>query len=177
MKNLTKALLSSAALCALAPLPAVAGQHPGLALSAVHAGHVVNKTKFHNPQRQHVTYTFSAYSTIPMKLNEKVLLGTFYRWNSTVSGTYTICSNPKQKVVFPSKKTAYGKLNAATQTYSSGCPSGPTTYYGAAYKLTDSNGFGNVDHFRSSLIGKFNGPGGKYKGSMNIDHNLTILQK
>jgi hypothetical protein len=175
MNKFTKSLLSGVALCALTPLPALAVSHPAFTFTAVHAGRMVNKTKFHVPERLHLTYTFSVYASAKLDLGVKTQIGGLYRWNSTVSGHSTICSNPKQKMTFDSKKTLYGKLSAATETYSMGCPSGPTTYYGTDYKLTDPNGYGKTDHFRSSLIGRFQGVGGRYKGTLNIDENLTIL--
>jgi hypothetical protein len=169
MNNLTKALLGSAAMTVLATAPAMAAHsHPAFSVTAMHDGKVVNKTKMHNQKAGHITYTFSVYATIPSELNQWVpLTSTFYKWNSYS----TLCSNPKQKVKFDPKKTQYGKLRAATETYSEGCPSGPTTFFGAEYKLLKST---NQDQFVVELIGTFKNSNGKYKGQLNIDTNLSI---
>jgi hypothetical protein len=171
MNSLTKNLLTSVAFCALAAAPAVAESHPAFLVTALHGGRVVNKTKLHNSKAMHITYTFSVYSNVQAVLDKKVpLTGSFYKWNSYS----TACSNPKQKMKFDPKKTQYGKVSVATQTYSLGCPSGPTVFYGADYKLTNPDGKGNTDHFVSSLIGTFKNANGKYKGTLNIDYSLFL---
>ncbi|HEX3944346.1 MAG TPA: hypothetical protein VHW69_09690 [Rhizomicrobium sp.] len=111
MNRLTQTLLTGAALCALGAAPAIAQPtHPAMHVTALHAGHVVNKTKFHNPAHQHLTYTYGIYSTMHPVRDKKVPIeGSFFKWNSS----NTLCSNPKQKVKFDSKKTQYGKLSAA----------------------------------------------------------------
>lgn len=171
MNNLTKTLLGSVALAALGAAPAMAEQkHPAFSFTAVHAGRVVNKTKLHNRGAVHLTYTFSVYGTADVELDKKVLVGSFYKWNSNS----TVCSTPKMKLKLDPKKTVYGKISVATQTYSLGCPSGPTVYYGVAYKLTNPDGIGETDHFKSSLIGKFKNAHGKYKGTLNSIYSLTL---
>jgi hypothetical protein len=173
MNKLTQTLLTGAALCALGAAPAMAQpKHPAMHVTALYAGHAVNKTKFHYPGRQQLTYTYGIYSTRQLVLDKKVPLGAFYKWNSS----NTLCSNPKQKVKFDSKKTQYGKLSVATETYSYGCPSGPTVFYGADYKLTDPAGFGNTDHFVVHDLGWFKNNGNKYKGTLNTDFSLTITE-
>ncbi|HEX3944348.1 MAG TPA: hypothetical protein VHW69_09700 [Rhizomicrobium sp.] len=172
MNKLTQTLLTGAALCALGAAPAMAQPtHPAMHVTALYAGHAVNKTKFHNPGRQHITYTYGIYSSRQLVLDQKVPIGSFYKWNS--SGT--LCSNPKQKLKFP-KKTLYGKLSVATETYSFGCPSGPTIYYGTDYKLTDPAGFGNTDYFVIKDLGWFKDNGNKYRGTLNMDVSLTITE-
>jgi hypothetical protein len=178
MNKLTQTLLTGTALCALVAAPVMAQPtHPAMRVTALHAGHVVNKTTFHSPGRQHVTYTFGGYTSIQAVLDKKVPVpGSFYKWNSTVSGSYTLCSTPKEKVKFDPKKTLYGKLSVATETYSFGCPSGPATFYGADYKLTTAGGFGQTDHFVISEIGWFQANGNKYKGTLNLDLSATIVK-
>ncbi len=173
MNALTKTLLGGVAISALAIVSAAAKNDPGISVSALHAGRVVNKTKVHNHGAMHITYTFSVYSTVAFNdyfKNKKALLGTFYKWNSYS----TLCSNPKQKVTFDSKKTQYGKIGPATETYSFGCPSGATVFYGAKYKITDPDAKGHADHFVVHNKGTFNNSRGKYKGTLNLDTTLTI---
>jgi hypothetical protein len=170
MNNLTKTLLCGAALSVLTAIPATAQhKHPSFSFRAFHAGRVVNKTKLRNPGAMHLTYTFGVYDYIQAQLNTKVWLGGS-KWNSYS----TICSAPKTKVKFAAKKTQYGKINAATQTYSLGCSSGPTTFYGVDYKLKDPAGKGKIDLFRYSVIGTFKNANGKYKGTLNADVSLTL---
>ncbi len=164
--GLTKALLGGVALSALTNASAIAEhKHPAFSFMALHAGRMVNKTKLHNQGATHLTYTFGVYSYFLPVLDKKVPLATFYKWNS--SGT--LCSSPPEKEKFNPKKTLYGKLSRATETYSEGCSSGPTTFYGADYKLTDPNGFGRTDYLNIILIGKYKNSGTTYKGTLNLD--------
>jgi hypothetical protein len=175
MNKLTQTLLTGAALCALGAAPAIARPtHPAMHVTALHAGHVVNKTKLHVPGAQHVTYTYGVYSSASASSVDQDLWGTYYKWIITVSGYMTLCSNPKQKVKTP-KKTVYGSTKADTETYSFGCPSGPTVLYGDSW--TNKTGVhGNVDKFRSSLIGHWKGAdGAKYKGTLNLDVQVSIF--
>ena len=178
MNAITQALLAGAALGALMTAPAMARPAgPAMPVTALYMGHAVNKTRFHNPGRQHLTYTFEFYTTLKAELDKKVpIRGVFYKWNSTVSGNYTLCSNPRQKIKFDPKKTRYGKLSVTTETYSYGCPSGPTTFYGADYKLTNADGFGQTDYFVISDIGWFKARGNKYKGTLNMDITANIIE-
>ena len=176
MNAIIQALLGGAALGALATAPALAGDAPHFGITALHAAKVVNKTKVRDPSHQHVTYTFGVSTDVPASdFRQTVhLYGTYYKWSSTFSGSST-CSNPKQKLKTP-KKSIYAKLGKATETYSLGCPSGPTVFYGDTYKLTDAVGEGQTDHFVSTLIGWFQnlGNGQKYKGTLYLDVSVTI---
>lgn len=171
MNLITKSLLGSAAVVALATAPAMAGGAPHLSVTALYAGHAVNKTKVHNPGRKHLTYTFGVSSYVPASdLNVTVkLAGTYYKWNSNRS----ICTAPKEKIKVP-KKSTYAKLGHSTETYSLGCSSGPTVFYGDTYDLTNSSGEGQTDSFVSTLIGKFSNSGVKYKGFLHLDVSVHI---
>ena len=170
MNNITKTLLAGVAFGALATAPASAH----MAVTALHAGKVVNKTAVpHVAGATHVTYTFGVYSSASASSVNQNIYGTFYKWNSAHSGYYTLCSNPVQKLKTP-KKTVYGGTVAGTETYSYGCASGPTVFHGDVY--TGKTGqAGNVDTWVSTLKGKFIGPsGGKYKGTLNLDVTLFL---
>lgn len=174
MNNLTKALLGSVGLSVLAAVPATAHpKHPAMHLTALHEGKAVNKTRLHNQGATHVTYTFGVYSYIPFAeyyRHKLPLRGSFYKWNN--SGT--LCSMPDQKIRVDPKKTTYGRASIITETYSIGCPSGPTTFYGVAYKITDPNAEGQTDEVHVILKGKFHNGSKKYRGTLNLDLNLTI---
>jgi hypothetical protein len=135
----------------------------------------VNKTQSHIPSKQHITYTYGVYSEKTANARKTDLFGTFYRWNDTTGGHYTtVCSRPKQHLKVP-KKSVYARVDPGTETYLFGCPSGPTVFYGDVW--TNKTGVpGNVDTFRSSLIGHFGGPSGKYEGTLNFDVHVTIAQ-
>lgn len=178
MDRLTKTLLGGAALSALIAAPAVAGHAPNFHVQALHAGKRVNKTKMHSQTTGHVTYTISAYTSVPASdLRQSVpLTVTFYKWNA-YSG-YS-CSNsdlqPAKDKLKVQKKSMYGKVRAATETYSFHCVYGPTAFYGDAYELKDTSGFGQTDHFRSTLYGKFRtSDRRKYKGTLNLNVSVTI---
>jgi hypothetical protein len=47
-------------------------------------------------------------------------------------------------------------------------------FYGNTYKLTNPEGEGKTDTFVSTLIGKFENNGVKYKGKLNMDVSVTI---
>lgn len=175
MYKLTKTLLGGAALAALTSAPAMAQQnHPAFSFMALHAGHVVSKTKLHN-DRYHCfprsTCTFGVYSSVPASdLHKSVpLVGTFAKFNSNS----TICSAPKTKIK-SHKKSVYAKISTGTETYSLGCPSGPTTFYGDYYKLTDKSGEGHTDTFQSLLTGTFHNGSTKYKGRIVFDVSVAI---
>ena len=157
MNAITQVLLAGAAFGALATAPALAAGAPHSNFTALHAGRVVNKTRIHNPARTHLTYTFSAYTTIPASdLYKTVHVGIAYKFNSYS----TVCSNPRQKIkVFP-KKTKYGRAGTYTETYSYGCASGPTVFYGPTYKLTDPAGEGRSDYFVPPLSAGSRTPAG-----------------
>lgn len=180
MNTITQALLGGAALLALATSQGSANNLSPFHVTALHAGRMVNKTRIHRPGRIDITYTISTSTHVPASdLGVTVKLGvTYYKWNSqTVSGAYTICSNPKQKIKLSTKKTAYAKLGTSTETYSYGCTSGPTVFHGDTYDLFNKAGFGQTDHFVSTLIGKFGrkAPSApRYKGTLNLDVNVGI---
>jgi hypothetical protein len=171
MNSLAKTLLGGAALCALATAPSIAGNASAFNISVLHPGNAVNKTKMPNHDATHLTYTFSVSTSIPASdLHKTVTLGPFFKFNSYS----TVCSSPKEKIKFDPKKTQYAKLGVATETYSLGCASGPTVFYGVTYRLTNPAGEGQIDHFVSSLIGKFRNSHGKYKGTLNMDFTVNI---
>jgi hypothetical protein len=172
-------LLTGAALCALGAAPAMAQPtHPATHITALHAGHVVNKTNLHDllgcGRRCSQTYKYGVYTSQPADAPPKThLYGTYYRWNSAPNGYYTLCSNPKQHIQV-GKKSVYAKINKGIETYSYGCPSGPTVFYGDRW--TNGTGVtGDVDTFNSLLIGRFKGPSGEeYKGSLKLDVYVSI---
>lgn len=163
MKNLTKILLGGAAFISLATTPAMAQDVPDFHVTVLHTGKVVNKTVFHDPSRQHLTYTFEAYATIPAELDKKIKLGVLSSWGCS--------STQKAKIT---QKATYGKAGIYTETYSANCSGAGEVFYGNTYKLTNSAGEGKTDTFVSTLIGKFEKNGVKYKGTSNLDFNVTI---
>ena len=172
MNNLTKTLLGGVALCALATAPALAGNAPKFHVTALHAGRVVNKTGARRhcwPTASCLTYTLNVSTAVPASDFHKAvpLAATFYKWN-TISG----CSDPKEKLKVP-KKSLYGKVHGATETYSFGCPSGLTVFYGDSYKLTDKSGFGQTDTFVSVLKSEWE-QSVKYKGTLYLDVSVAI---
>lgn len=169
MNKLTTTLLGGVAMCALAAAPAMAAKHYAMHVTALHAGHQVNKSKMHAPGATHVTYTFGAYSYLSASSAPKThILSTYYKWNN--SGT--LCSAPKMKIKAP-KKSVYAKIGTASETYSFGCPSGQTVFLGDTW--TNKTGVsGNVDTFVSTLYGKFHNGSLKYKGTLNLDVTVFI---
>jgi hypothetical protein len=163
MNNLTNALLGSVALCALATAPAMAQDVPDFHVTVLHAGNVVNKTVFHDPSRQHLTYTFAAYASIPAELDKTIKLGTLASWGCS--------STAKARIT---RKANYGKAGIYTETYSANCSGAGEVFYGNTYKLTNPAGEGKTDTFVSTLIGKFEKSGVKYKGTLNMDVSVTI---
>ena len=171
MNVITKTLLCGTALCALATTSAVAANTPHFNFTALHAGRVVNKTRVHTPGREHLTYTFSVSTSIPASdLHKTVYLPGVYKFNSNS----TVCSSPREKLKVIPKRTAYAKTGTYTETYSLGCASGPTVFYGATYKLVNPDGEGKTDHFVSRLMGWFQNSQGKYKGTLNLDVTVNI---
>jgi hypothetical protein len=170
MNYITKTLLGSAALCALATAPSMAAV-PAFHVTALHAGHAVNKTLVVEKGRSHLTYTFGVSSYVPASdLNNTVhLIYTYYKWNSNDS----LCTDPKEKIKVP-KQSEYATLGTATETYDEGCSNGSTKFYGDTYDLTNSAGDGQTDSFTSKLIGKFENEGTKYKGTLNLDVDVHI---
>jgi hypothetical protein len=169
MNNLTKTLLGGAAFYALATAPAVAGDVATFPVTALQGGNLVNKTAIHDPSRTHLTYTYADYTYVPASdLNVNVqLLSTYIKFTS--SGN--ICSNPKTKIKI-TKKSKYGKTTKGTITETSGtCVA---VYHGANYELTNPAGEGRTDSFVSSVSGKFENSGVKYKGTVNLDVSINI---
>jgi hypothetical protein len=172
MNKLTQTLLTGSALCALMAAPAMAQPtHPAMHVMALHAGHVVNKTKLPRPWdcgRHTCYYSYGIYTSQPADAHKADLDRTYYKWT-----TYdTFCSNPKQKVKV-AKKSIYARIDAGTKTYSFGCPS-PLVFYGDRW--TNKTGLpGNVDTFRSTLIGHWKLPNGvKQRGEIRLEVNVTI---
>jgi hypothetical protein len=169
MKSITKTLLSGAALCALAAAPAMARNVPHFNVTALHAGNVVNKTRIHSPGRQHLTYTFAVYSSVSIPasdLDKKVKVGGLVGTNAFGCGVSAKFKAPK--------KSTYGKVGIYTETYSDGCSSGPTVFYGQTYKLTNPAGEGHTDTFTSSMIYKFKNNGVKFKVTESVIFDLVI---
>lgn len=175
MNSTTNVLLGGVALCALATVPAVARNVPGFHITALYGDYLVNKTKLRNPNRQHLTVTDSVSSYVPASdLNTKVHLhDTFTKWSSMTASSWE-CGNPKQKIKVDPKKTQYAKIGTATETYSLGCTDGASVFYGDTYKLTNSAGEGQTDHFVSTLYGWFQRSGVKYKGTLYLDVSVHI---
>jgi hypothetical protein len=172
MNNLNKTLLSGVALYALTSVPAVADGFGQFHITLLHGGRVLNKTKMHTSGATRVTSTFSAFSYIAFSDyfgHKKPLRGSFFKYNN--SGD--ICSNPPQTVKVEPKKTLYGKASTYTTTYSENCAA-PVTFYGAAYKITDPNAKGNTDFVHVIDKATFYNDGKKYKGTLNMDINVTI---
>jgi hypothetical protein len=171
MNNIIKILLGGAALSALATAPAIAGDAPHFSITALHAGNAVFKSKLQVPGRKNVTYTVAVSTYVPASdLGTAVhLLGTYYKFNSNSS----LCTTPKMKIKVP-KKSTYAKLGHATETYSEGCASGPTKFYGDTYDLKKAKGEGKVDSFVSVLTAKFKNSRGKYNGTLNLDVKVSI---
>ncbi len=171
MQKLTRTLLSSVAAGALGVAPAIAQPaHPGFHPVALHAGHAVNKTKLHNQGATHQTYTFGVYSDQPAGAPKKThLIYTYYVWGGWSSN---LCMTPKPKIRAP-KRSIYAKIDTATETYSFGCPSGPTVFYGDTW--TNKTGMsGETDKFVSTMTAKFMNSGTKYKGTMHLDVSVFI---
>lgn len=172
MNKLTQALLTGAALCALMAAPAVAGDTPAFHVSMLHGGKVINKTKFHIPGAQRLTYTFGIYSSISSSsLDEKIKLN----GGNLIFGTDVFgCGNPTTKIKFDLKKTIYGKGGKYTETYSDGMCGHPTVHYGLTYKLTDPNGQGHTDELGIAASGKIQQGGTKYKVKLTYDFTVEI---
>ena len=174
MNNLTKTLLGGTALTALAAAPALADHAPKFHVAALHPSKVVNKTKVHNYDRAHVTYTFGVYTSVPASDYRKTvyLASTFYRWSSYDS-CYFGGTEPKMRIK-ARKESKYAKIGTATESYSFRCPYGPSHFYGDTYKLNDKAGFGQTDTFVSILYGKFQNGSVRYKGTLNLDVSVAI---
>ena len=171
MNNITKTLLGGVAFAALAAAPAVAApKHPAFHVTAAHVGgKVVNKSKVNNHGAQHIVYTFGVYTYQSASNHSPVNLAyTFYKWNSYSS----FCTTPKMKMKV-TKKTTYGKAKAGTETYSEGCPSGPTVFHGVVYTNVSGTS-GQTDTALSDLKGKFKNSRGKYKGDLNIVSSIFL---
>ncbi len=172
MNNLSKTLLGGVAVAALAAAPAMA--HKSLHVPHVQAlhtglGHVTNKTKMGNQKAVNLTYTFGVYSAQPASAGKNThLIYTYYKWNSS----FNLCTTPKEKNKAP-KKSVYAKIGTATETYSEGCSSGPTVFYGDTWS-NKSGTSGETDTFVSTLTGKFKNSGTKYKGTLNLDVSVFI---
>lgn len=173
MDKLTQTLLGGVALGAFAAAPALAEQkQPVSHFTALHGGRVVNKTKMHNHGATHVTYTLGVYSYIPFTsaYHQKVHVeATYYLYSNS-----SVCHPNRKHFRVDQKKTAYGKTSVGTETYSLGCPSGPTTIYGMDYKITDPNAKGQTDHAEATYYAKFTNDGTKYKAKLNLDVSITI---
>ncbi|HEX3944347.1 MAG TPA: hypothetical protein VHW69_09695 [Rhizomicrobium sp.] len=178
MNKLTQTLLTGSALCALGVAPANAQpMHPAMHVTALHAGHVINKTTLPragdcNIHRDTCYYTASIYTSKPADARKSDLYGTYYRWDGTVSGMNTLCSHLRQHIKVP-RRSVYAKIDKGTETYSYGCPSGPTVFYGDRW--TNITGVpGDVDTFRSSLIAHWKHGYRKFKGTFYFDVNVSI---
>lgn len=173
MNKLTKTLLGGVALAALTTAPAMAQQkHPGFHYMALHGGRVVNKTKMPNRGATHITYTFGiyTYASFSQAYRQKVHLQSTFYLNSNSS----ICNPNRRHFRVDQKKTEYGRTSLGKETYSFGCPSGPTTIYGMDYKITDPDAEGHTDHAEATYKARFTNSGTKYKGTLNLDVSIQI---
>jgi hypothetical protein len=164
MNAITKTLLAGAAFGALATAPALAEDIPPFHFKVLHGGHVVGKTRFHHAGRTHVTSTIEISTAIPASdLDKTVKLGVFV----DCSGKF------KFKIT---KKPTYGKAGIYAMTQSEACigSSGGDMGYGNTYKLTNPNGEGKNDSFVSSVIGKVEYNGVKYKVTENVEYIIAI---
>jgi hypothetical protein len=169
MNKITTILLGGAATAALASGSAMATgthfSHP--AVTALHEGNSVLKSRIHDPKATKLTYTYADYTYVPASdvgVNLQ-LLSTYWKFNS--SGN--ICSNPKTKIKV-TKKSKHGKTTTGTFTETSGtCV---IVFHGDNYKLTNTSS--NSDSFSSSMKSKFVFSGSKYKGTININDAVTI---
>jgi hypothetical protein len=180
MNNITRTLLSGAALCALATAPAMAGGAPNLHVFALHGGHVIHKTRLtktgHGEDCSRVCTGISISTSIPASDLHKVvkLAATYYSYYD--SGSFCN-SSEKQKVKLAKNKTQYAKLGTSTETYSGYCSTAPTVFYGDTYELTKKSGEGKIDKFVSTLIGKnIHYNGGLYDIKTIFDVNVSIGQ-
>lgn len=174
MNNLTKTLLGGAALSALAAAPALAHHAPQFHIQALHAGKRVNKTKIHNQRALHITYTLGIYTAIPAAVHKAVpLVLTFYKWNTYSDAA--LCTEPKQKIK-AQRKSLYGKVRTATETYSFGNDCS-YVFYGDTYTLIDPSGAGQTDSFVSTLYGRFKTWNGAYRGKLILDVSVAIGAK
>jgi len=171
MNELTRALLTGAALSAVVAASAFADDAPKFHLQALHAGKQVNKTALHNQNSGHLTYTYAVYTYVSSSEIHKTvpLIYTFYRW------TYSGCtSGPPVRVRAP-KKSEYGKIGIATETYTGICGPGiKSVFYGNTYKLTKPNAQGKTDGFVATQIFKYRNGSKNYKSTLNLDVNITI---
>lgn len=138
--------------------------------TTLHGGRIVNKTKLHNHGATHITYTVGVYTYVSASNYRKtqILPGTF------AMEEYEPCNVSYLKMTAP-KKAEYGKVGIVTETYTGICGEGvKTVLYGNSYKLTDPNAQGKTDHFVSSIFGKFENNGTKYKGRLNLDVQVSI---
>ena len=94
------------------------------------------------------------------------LAQTYYTFQSNGS----ICDAPKkEKISVSPTKTIYAAIGTASETYSEGCSSGPTTFYGDTYTLSTKKAKNKTDSFVSTLTAKFVSGGAKYNGTLNLD--------
>jgi hypothetical protein len=168
VNKITITLLGGTAVCALATAPAIAApKHPAMHVTALHAGHAVNKTQIHNDKATKVTYTFGVYTYDTSGIGvSQHLYATFYKWNSS----FSLCTAPKMKIKIK-KSPTHGTAGTATETYSYGCSDGPTKFYGDTYDQSQS---ASSDSLVSLLKGKFKESGAKYKGKLYLDVSITI---
>ena len=165
MNSITKTLLVGAAFCALATVPAVAGDVPDIHVVALYPGQqTVLKTRMHKGGVTHITSTISLSTSIPASdLHKKVELGTLFTFLCGRSGKVKI-----------TKKATYGKAGIFTMTTGQTCDGVSQVFYGNTYKLTNPEGEGKTDSFVSSVTSKFEYKGVKYKGTTNLDVDVAI---
>ena len=177
MKKITKTLLAGAAFCALATVPAMAGDAPNIHVFAAHPGHAsfVRKTRIDRGHKvQHSCSTIVISTAVPASDIKHVvkLAETYYTYYDDGS----FCnSSQKTRVKLPKKKTQYAKLGTSTETYSGYCSTAPTVFYGDTYDLKKKSGEGKTDGFVSTLVGKnIHYNGGTYDLDVILDVYVTI---
>jgi hypothetical protein len=172
MNSITQTLLVGAAFCALATVPAVAGDVPDIHVVALHPDHqTVLKTRMHKGGVPHITSSIGVSTFVPASdLDKKVKLpATFYAFYD--SGSF--CNAPG-KFKLQERKTQYAKLGYATSTLSGFCSTGPAVLHGNTYKLVNPQGEGKTDSFVSSMTTRVEYNGVKYKFTLNLDVSVVI---
>jgi hypothetical protein len=169
-------LFAGVALSILSAAPALAGVAPHVHVTAMHPGSAINKTAMHHDKTGTLTYTFSIYTTISTKASYNKttpLAATYYTWDNS----YSICDSPKKETItLSTTKTAYAALSTGTETYSEGCSSGPTTFYGDIYDLTTKKAKNKTDTFSSDLKATIKDAQGKFKASLILDVSVAITK-
>lgn len=179
MYNLTKTLLSGAALCVLAATPALAGAHLAISL---HNGSIHSKTNITPSKYQNhtvtATYTFTGHESTMYK--KAVLLGHGNGWITETKGMPGVCQTiPGQKAKSSHDNHAQVKAHsfrthitvASTTGGFPGC-AGTVTQYEPDYTLKDKNASQDKLVFTISRKKWTTSGGGKY--NLKLNENWTV---